>query len=94
MRKWIWALMLLLPACTSAADRVLQRSPDFKAGYSDGCASVSLEGANRRESSFTRDADAYRTNPAYRRGWGEGFGACRQMASPQAMGPNSLPRAP
>lgn len=97
MRK-LMLLCLLLPlaACSSAADRALRNSPDYRAGYSDGCASASLNGANPRESGPTRDEEAYRANQAYRRGWGAGFGTCRQMAMPQSPGggPMGVPRSP
>jgi hypothetical protein len=61
-------------------------SPDFKAGYSDGCASASLQGADKREDSLTRDDAAYRTNKDYRSGWGQGFGSCRSMSAPSSPG--------
>jgi hypothetical protein len=86
--------LLLLAGCTSAADRATRNSPDFKAGYSDGCASAGLQGANPRDTGLTRDDGAYRANPAYHSGWGEGFGACRAMAAPQSTGPLAMPRSP
>jgi hypothetical protein len=73
---------LLLAACAGGNSR----SPDFKAGYSDGCASASLEGANKRADSTTRDEAAYRTNKDYRSGWGQGFGSCRAMQMPSSPG--------
>ena len=89
--------LLLLAGCASAADRATRNSPDFKAGYSDGCASAGLQGANPRDTGLTRDDEAYRGNPAYHSGWGEGFGACRAMAAPQGNGPPgplAMPRSP
>jgi hypothetical protein len=96
MRALILTSLLLLAACSSPASRAMRNAPDFKAGYSDGCASASLEGANKRDTSLTRDEDAYRGNPAYHSGWGEGFGACRAMTAPQtpAGGPFGMPRTP
>jgi hypothetical protein len=96
MRAPFLMSLLLLAGCASPATRAMQNSPDFKAGYSDGCASASLEGANKRDTSLTRDETAYRSNAAYHGGWGEGFGACRAMAAPQSSGggPFGLPRAP
>ena len=92
MRAMILLSSLLLVGC--AADRAQRNSPDFKAGYSDGCASASLEGADRRDNSLTRDEAAYRGNAAYHAGWGEGFGACRAMNAPQSPGggPFGVPR--
>ncbi len=75
-------LILLLASCAGGNSS----SPDFKAGYSDGCASASLQGADKRQDSLTRDDAAYRTNPDYRSGWGQGFGACRSMNAPESPG--------
>jgi hypothetical protein len=96
MRALILMSLLLLAGCASPASRAIKNSPDFKTGYSDGCASASLEGANKRDTSVTRDEAAYRANPAYHSGWGEGFGACHAMAAPQSpgSGPFGLPRTP
>jgi hypothetical protein len=96
MRALIMTSLLLLAGCASPASRAMQKSPDFKAGYSDGCASASLQGANPRDAGPTRDEAAYRDNAAYHSGWGEGFGACRAMAAPQSPGggPFGMPRAP
>jgi hypothetical protein len=84
--------ILLLAACASPASRAMRNSPDYKAGYSDGCASASLQGANPRDGGNTRDDAAYGSNPAYRTGWGTGFGACRAMAMPPS--PGGMPRSP
>jgi len=85
---------LLLAGCGS--DSATRNSPDFKAGYSDGCASASLEGANRRDNSLTRDDAAFRSNARYHAGWGEGFNSCRAMNPPQSPGggPFGMPRTP
>jgi len=91
MRKLILICLLPLAACTSAA---LRKSPDFQAGYSDGCASASLQGANARNTGLTRDDGAYRSNKAYHSGWGSGFGACRQMSASHNNTPLALPRTP
>jgi len=78
----IFGPILVLTACAGGNSN----SPDFKAGYSDGCASASLQGADKREDSMTRDEDAYRTNKDYRSGWGQGFGSCRTMNAPSSPG--------
>jgi hypothetical protein len=84
---------LALCGCESAQDRALRNSPDFKAGYSDGCASAGTQGANPRDTSLSRDEEAYRSNKAYRSGWGTGFNACRSyqpsgnMPPPPGQGP-------
>jgi hypothetical protein len=94
MRILILMSFLLLAGC--AGSRAMRNSPDFKAGYSDGCASASLEGADRRDTSLTRDETAYHSNAAYHGGWSEGFGACRAMNAPQPPGggPFAMPRTP
>jgi hypothetical protein len=71
------AVLLMLCGCMSSADRALRNSPDFKAGYSDGCASAGTEGANPRDTGYVRDEESYRVNKAYHAGWGTGFNACR-----------------
>ena len=85
------AILLLtsLSACESAADRALKNSPDFKAGYADGCASAGSQGANPRDNAPVRDEQAFQTNRAYQVGWRTGFGACRSYE-----GPSSAPRLP
>jgi len=81
------AILMALMGCESAADRAMKRTPDFRAGYSDGCASANQEGgANKREDNIIRDEAAYRANKDYRSGWGRGFGACRAMNRPSAPG--------
>lgn len=95
MRLLPFFLLLLLAGCTlfeSPAERALRRSPDFKAGYSDGCASANASGANPREESGRRDEDAFSGNKAYRTGWNEGFGACRSYQNqPANAGPVNVP---
>jgi hypothetical protein len=81
------AMVLALLGCESAADRALKRSPDFKAGYSDGCASAGTQGANMRDTEPVRDEESYRSNRAYRTGWGTGFNACRSYQPSGNMPP-------
>jgi hypothetical protein len=97
LRLVVLAMALLLSGCgmfSSRADRALRASPDFKAGYSDGCASAGNRGANPREDSLIRDDSAFQTNKAYHSGWGTGFGACRSFSMPNGpIGPNGGPLA-
>jgi hypothetical protein len=72
-------LLLALAACglfPSAHERAVEKSPNFRAGYSDGCTAASTTGANYRESAY-RDEALYQTSAAYRAGWGSGFSVCR-----------------
>jgi hypothetical protein len=93
MRKLILISLLPLAACANPA---LRNSPDYRAGYSDGCASASQQGANKRDTDLTRDDAAYQANQAYHSGWSTGFGACRQMAAPQSPvgDPLAMPKTP
>ena len=80
MRAFLALILLLLSGCAlfeSKAGRAMRNSPDFKAGYNDGCATASSRGADPRDSGLVRDEDAYRGNPAYHSGWGTGFNGCR-----------------
>src|SRR5437763_665720 len=61
----------------SAAERAVQKSPNFRAGYSDGCAAASATGANPREGAY-RDEALYKSSQAYRAGWGNGYSLCRR----------------
>ena len=82
-----FVLILLLPllaGCAlfeSKATRAMRASPDFRAGYGDGCASANNGSANPRADTMLRDDNAYQLNGPYRLGWNEGFGACRGMAN-------------
>jgi hypothetical protein len=75
-----------LSGCESASDRAMRNSPDYKSGYSDGCASAGARGANMRDSGRMRDEQAYQTDRVYSAGWDTGFNTCRGYQSP-AGGP-------
>lgn len=99
--RWI-ALFLLVPllsplgACSlfmSKETRALRKSPDYRAGYQDGCNSAYGPGADKsQEVSFVRDEEAYRSNKAYRTGWGMGRNACRSTGYTGAV-PGASPGA-
>jgi hypothetical protein len=80
-------LGLALSGCESAADRTMKNSPDYKAGYSDGCASAAGPGANMRDTGRVRDDQAYQGNRAYGAGWDTGFHACGVSRSSGGMPP-------
>jgi hypothetical protein len=61
----------------SAAERAAQKSPNFRAGYNDGCAAASTMGSNPREGPY-RDEALYKASQAYRAGWGNGYSLCRR----------------
>ncbi len=86
LRRTLAALCLLLPliGCglfVSKETRALRRSPDYRVGYNDGCASAPGQDADMRNPTPPqRDDQAYADNKAYRAGWGAGYGACRSYA--------------
>jgi hypothetical protein len=77
-------LLLLLAACATAPSTLPSRSPnakppavnlsgfppEFRAGYSDGCASVN---AARQ-----RDEARFKTDTNYAQGWRDGYDICRR----------------
>jgi hypothetical protein len=64
---------ILLP---SSRDRAAKNTPGFKAGYSDGCASATIQDTNYRADQV-RDESLYSTDKHYRSGWASGFYNCR-----------------
>lgn len=67
----------------SRADRELEKTPNFKDGYSDGCATASTKAANYNESNMVRDETLFKTDRAYRTGWSAGYSGCRPIVGPQ-----------
>jgi hypothetical protein len=96
LRPRLAALALILPlaACGLFAGRetrALRASPEYRAGYSDGCASARGRDADMRDedSGTVKDDALFQASKAYRAGWGAGLGACRgaAAAAPRAGGP-------
>jgi len=87
------AAAVLLAGCgifmPSARDRAAKNTPGFKAGYSDGCASATIQDTNYRAEQI-RDENLYKTDKHYRSGWSSGFYNCRSSARPQGT-PNGGP---
>jgi hypothetical protein len=99
-----WMVLLLVPplsflgACSlflSKETRALRKSPDYRVGYQDGCNSAYGQGADKsQDANFVRDEEAYRTNKAYRTGWGMGRNACRSTGytgTPSQTSPGAGP---
>jgi hypothetical protein len=63
----------------SSAYRQMEKSPNFKQGYSDGCGTVSSKSANFREQTDLRDKALFQTDKAYRAGWSAGYTGCRPI---------------
>jgi hypothetical protein len=99
-RKAIILMTLLLPlgACglfVSKETRQLRKTPDYRIGYQDGCSSAGGPDADKRhDTGIVRDEESYRTNKAYRLGWGSGLGACRSSASSGGIPSGSGSMAP
>ncbi len=97
LRIRLIALFLLLPlsACglfMSKETRALRKTPDYRAGYQDGCSSAQGPGADKsRDADMVRDDEAYRTNKAYRTGWGMGRSACRSTGYTGGALPGTTP---
>jgi hypothetical protein len=76
------AMLPLLSACIffeGPEARQIEKSPNYKAGYSDGCATVSSKSANYREQNDYRDPTLFKTDKAYRSGWSAGYTGCRPV---------------
>jgi hypothetical protein len=69
-------------------DRAMRNDPNFKAGYSDGCASANASGADYRSGGQVRDDALYKASQPYRSGWGVGYATCNRQAMPNGPDPN------
>jgi len=78
---------ILLP---TAKDRAAKNTPNFKSGYSDGCASAGTQSANYRADQV-RDENLYKTDAHYRSGWASGFSNCRNNTINPRNQPNAGP---
>lgn len=79
--------MLVLAGCglfESRASRALRASPDYKAGYSDGCGEAAASDARHDDS--RRDDESYQSSRAYRAGYGAGRSACRNLGGGDRTG--------
>ena len=73
------------------AMRAMRNNPDFKAGYSDGCASANARGTSFRGEKVRDDA-LFKTNEPYRTGWSNGYSTCNnQIYSPGTPNVSDLP---
>ncbi len=83
------AVIVLGPALSgcvvfeSRQDRALERTAEFKDGYSDGCATASTQTANYAAETMVRDQTLFKTNRAYRQGWSAGYAGCRPVIGPE-----------
>jgi hypothetical protein len=59
----------------TSGQRAMRNNPNFKVGYSDGCASASAHGTSYMGDKVRDDA-LFQTNQAYRAGWSNGYTVC------------------
>jgi predicted small lipoprotein YifL len=78
---------ILLP---TAKDRAAKKSPNFRSGYSDGCASATTQDTNHRAEQV-RDESLYKSDSRYRSGWASGFANCRTTTNRPANTPAAGP---
>ena len=100
MFRRVLVLLLILPlaACglfDSRQTRALRKTPDYKAGYQDGCNSAYGPDANKRhDDTIVRDDTQYKSNKAYRMGWDRGLNACRSTGYTGGALPGTVPSGP
>ncbi|HTP77088.1 MAG TPA: hypothetical protein VMJ73_08900 [Rhizomicrobium sp.] len=61
--------------------RAMRNDPNFKLGYSDGCASASARGTSFT-GSRVRDDSLFETSQPYRAGWSNGYRTCNNELNP------------
>jgi hypothetical protein len=100
LRRALMLLFLVLPLCacglfTSRETRALRKSPDYHAGYQDGCNSGWAPDADKRhDDTIVRDDEQYKKNKAYRAGWNTGLNACRSTGYNGGALPGTVPGGP
>ena len=62
------------------AQRAMRNNPEFKVGYSDGCASASSRGTSY-VGNRVRDDALFKTSQPYRAGWSNGYTVCNNELS-------------
>ena len=70
----------------SSKDRALQKDPNFRQGYEDGCAAATNQGSDLRDRPVG-DKQLYANDETYRTGWSSGFQTCRRSD----LEPNAMP---
>ena len=94
MSKKIFAMTLaLLTVCGCAvfgsrSDQALRRSPNFRAGYSDGCAAATAQTANPRDDKDTLSGE----DRLYKRGYAMGYQSCSQKPGAYGAPAGGLPQ--
>ena len=81
-------VMPVLAGCMVFGSKANRNDPNFQAGYSDGCASATANGADYRTGGQVRDDALYKSSQPYRSGWGTGFASCNPRSNPAGTDPN------
>src|SRR5579885_3423092 len=79
------ALSVALAGCAifdTPRDRAIRRTPSYRQGYEDGCASANYEASGYRYQGTVRDPLLAKSDSVYRAGWSNGFNTCRIARSP------------
>ena len=88
------AAAVLLAGCgilmPSHRETAAKNTPGFKSGYSDGCASATVQDTTYRAEQV-RDENLYKTDKYYRSGWSSGFYNCRTNLAHPVGTPNGGP---
>ncbi|MGE0093781.1 MAG: hypothetical protein AB7M05_19955 [Alphaproteobacteria bacterium] len=81
------AMTMLTASCkTTGSGEVPPGSPDFQAGYSDGCVSGYGDAGRRgMEDVFVKNTARFNGNQQYHEGWLQGYAACYQSEASQPM---------
>jgi len=78
-------LALLMAGCGPHITRAMRKTPEYRAGYQDGCSSAPGPDANMRNGfDQLKNDELFRTDRNYRAGWNAGYTACRSY-TPQGM---------
>lgn len=79
---------LLAAGCAvfGSKERAMQKDPNFREGYEDGCAAATNHGSDLRDRPVG-DKQLYANNETYRAGWSSGFQTCRRSD----LEPNAMP---
>ena len=73
-------LAIALTGCAifgGRADQALRRTPNFRAGYADGCAAATAQSANPRDDKGSLEGE----DRTYKRGYAMGYQSCQQRST-------------
>jgi hypothetical protein len=72
----IWAILPFALALSGCALPMMERTPEYELGYSEGCSSAVTQGPGAPRDP-RRNESLYANNDDYRRGWNSGNAQCR-----------------